>query len=81
MKISKMTRLEANRKIIEMLSKVVERRPELRFQQILQNYEITTPGYDAFYEESTETLANLNAYLLDEAIDIQEQRDAINLES
>ena len=80
MKISKMTRLEANRKIVEELSKIVERRPELRFQQILQNYEIVDPGYDAFFEESAETYANLHAYLLDEAVDMQETREARDLE-
>lgn len=80
MKISEMTRLEANRKILEKLSEIVERRPELRFQQILQNYEVVDPHYDAFYEKSNETLANLNAYLRDEAIDIQETREAGDLE-
>lgn len=75
-----MTRLEANRKILEKLSEIIERRPDLRFQQILQNYEIVDPHYDAFYEESVETYANLTAYLLDEAVDMQETREAGDLE-
>ena len=61
--MSKMTRLEANRKLIAKLAAIVEMQPDWRFHQILQNFDITSRGCDQFYEESTETLANLQAYL------------------
>lgn len=48
-------RYESNQKIIEILSKLVE-----RFQQILQNVDIASrDGEDLFYEESYDTLTTL----------------------
>lgn len=56
-----------NRKIIDILSEMVESNPQMRFNQILVNAGVTVPfnfgaGYMAnvdkieFYEESSETL-------------------------
>ena len=53
-------RYESNQKIIEILSKLVERFPQWRFQQILQNADIASrDGEDLFYEESYDTLTTL----------------------
>lgn len=53
-------RYESNQKIIEILSKLVERFPQWRFQQILQNVDIASrDGEDLFYEESYDTLTTL----------------------
>ena len=55
----KMTRQEANRKILEKIAKVVEAEPNWRFHQILQNIGIELQGQrgqDQWFEESVETL-------------------------
>lgn len=53
-------RYESNQKIIEILSKLVERFPQWRFQQILQNVDIASrDGEDLFYEKSYDTLTTL----------------------
>lgn len=55
-----MSRLEANRKIVQTLSAVVESCPDWRFQQILQNLGISSRfGEDRWYEESADTLQNI----------------------
>lgn len=46
-----MTRLEANREIIKVLSELVEQNPDLRIGQLLTNID--------FYEESETTLSSL----------------------
>lgn len=62
-----MNRQEANRKILSMLSDIVEQHPDWRFHQILQNLRINlldqndgvvseSKCIDQFYEESEETL-------------------------
>lgn len=51
-----MTRQEANRKILEKISKVVEAEPDWRFHQILQNMGIEDINRDQWFDESTETL-------------------------
>ena len=54
------TRLSANRAILARLSEVVERFPDWRFQQILQNVGISSSsGEDKWYEESAVTLQNM----------------------
>lgn len=54
-------RLAANRAIIARLSEVVERFPDWRFQQILQNIGISSRyGEDKWYEESDVTLQNMS---------------------
>ena len=61
MKDTTQTRLEANRKILELLAQALEKNPDLRFHQLLQNLGVEIPHTDQFYEESTETLENLVA--------------------
>jgi hypothetical protein len=58
-----MNRLEANREILKYLSHIIEECPDWRFQQILFNLNLYTPNKDRFYEESTETLGILKAYM------------------
>lgn len=61
MKDTIQTRLEANRKILELLTQALEKNPDLRFHQLLQNLGIEVPYTDQFYEESTKTLETLSA--------------------
>ena len=55
------SRQEANRKILELLAQAVEKNPDFRFHQLLQNLGIEVPYTDQFYEESTKTLEILSA--------------------
>lgn len=51
------SRYDANLKIVEILGDLVAAHPDWRFQQILQNIDITSrDGKDLFYEESIDTL-------------------------
>lgn len=53
-------RYECNQRIVEILSELVEKFPQWRFQQILQNVDVTSrDGEDLFYEESVDTLTTL----------------------
>ena len=52
-------RLANNRLIVSLLSEEVEKNPDLRFHQILQNFGVEVPNSDQFYEESSTTLSNL----------------------
>ena len=54
-----MTRLEANRSIVNLIKETIEEYPDWRFHQILQNIGVEKPGTDQWYEESTETLRNI----------------------
>lgn len=54
-----MNRQEANRKILELVSRAVEDFPDWRFHQILQNLGVEQPAIDQWYEESEETLCNV----------------------
>ena len=59
-----MDRLTANRRIISELSRIVEKYPDWRFHQILQNVEINVKLnnrglIDFWYEESEDTLKRL----------------------
>ena len=54
-----MNRQEANRKILELVSRAVEDFPDWRFHQILQNLGVEQPAIDQWYEESDETLCNV----------------------
>jgi hypothetical protein len=54
-----MNRQEANRQILELVSKAVEAFPDWRFHQILQNLGVEKPAIDQWYEESEETLGNI----------------------
>lgn len=53
-----MTRLEANRKIVEKIAEAVENNPDWRFHQILQNIHVST-GEDQWYDESEKTLSEI----------------------
>lgn len=54
-----MNRLIANRAILAILAVEVERNPDLRFHQLLQNFGVEKPNTDQWYEESCNTLAEL----------------------
>lgn len=55
--MEKLDRYSANLQILQLLSELVEAYPDWRFQQILQNADISTcDGKDLFYEESVDTL-------------------------
>lgn len=56
---NKMRRIDANKKILEILATLIEKHPELRFNQILLNYSVTLRGIDMFFEEPHETLTRL----------------------
>lgn len=50
-------RYDANLQIISILNDLVSQHPDWRFQQILQNINLTSSdGKDLFYEESVDTL-------------------------
>lgn len=59
-----MTRIEANRIILEKISNVVESHPDWRFHQILQNMNIVKLNgnvvVDQFFEESGKTLEDIH---------------------
>ena len=55
-----MTRLEANRKILEKIAEVIETYPDWRFHQILQNIGCSYSEVDQWYEESETTLARID---------------------
>ena len=54
-----MTRLDANRLIVEHIKATVEAFPDWRFHQILQNIGVEQPAIDQWYEESIGTLLNM----------------------
>ena len=66
---NKMTRQEANRKLVEVINDLVETYPDWRFGQILFNVGIITRKKDSldikdpFYEESTETWERIKKVL------------------
>jgi hypothetical protein len=45
-----------NRKILSIISNIIEQYPDWRFQQILTNLNLVTVGRDRFYEEPDDTL-------------------------
>ena len=61
----KMTRYQANKQILEKLTKLVEKYPDWRFNQILSNTDVVLEGQDMFYDESTETLERLEIRIED----------------
>ena len=54
-------RLASNRTILNLLAEAVEKNPDLRFHQLLQDLGVEVPNTDQFYEESSKTLENLVA--------------------
>jgi len=55
-----MTRQEANRKILEKIALIVEREPDWRFHQILQNIGVEDRSYDQWHDESELTLQSID---------------------
>lgn len=55
-----MNRQEANKRILELIRKTVGEFPDWRFHQILQNIGVEQPAIDQWYEESVDTLKNIN---------------------
>lgn len=54
------SRYDANLQIVIILNDLVSEHPDWRFQQILQNVDISSrEGKDLFYEESVDTLNRL----------------------
>ena len=53
------SRYQANKLILAKLAKIVEAMPTWRFNQILQNVDITIQNQDMFYDESVDTLARM----------------------
>ena len=55
------SRIECNRAIAKKIAETVEKFPDWRFHQIMQNIglELGTPDWDPWYEESETTLAQL----------------------
>lgn len=54
------SRQDCNRAILEILTLAVEKLPNWRMHQILQNFGVTDKiGTDLFYEESIETLEKM----------------------
>lgn len=68
-----MTRLKKNVELLEILKNIIENNPDLRFGQILYNYEFVVPDHyeekkgwmirDPFHEESSTTLKRVNQCL------------------
>ena len=52
-------RLRSNRLILARLAELVEKHPDWRFHQLLQNTGVSRPGEDQFYEESKKTFENM----------------------
>lgn len=52
-------RQECNNKIIQRLSKYLDKYPETRFLQALYNLDIVKVNEDQWYEESQDTLENM----------------------
>lgn len=55
-----MTRQQANERILEGIRDAVKAFPDWRFHQILQNIGVEQPAIDQWYEESEDTLKNIN---------------------
>lgn len=51
-----MTRQEANRKILELLAAEVEKHPDLRFNQIIVNKNITKTESGSYYQQTHNTV-------------------------
>ena len=55
-----MTRQQANEQILEKLGQAIKDFPDWRFHQILQNIGVERACADQWYEESEDTLKNIN---------------------
>ena len=57
--MSKLSRYQANCLIMAKLQRMIDRYPDQRFHQILQNVGVE---HDRFYEESTDTLEKISRF-------------------
>lgn len=55
----KLSRYQANCLIMAKLQRAIDKYPDQRFHQILQNIRIESPAEDQWYEESVTTLENI----------------------
>lgn len=60
--MNKLTRHQANCLIMVKLQRLIDRYPDQRFHQILQNIGVEDPGNDQFYEESVDTLVTIHRF-------------------
>lgn len=58
----KLSRYQTNCLIMAKLQRLIDRYPDQRFHQILQNIGVEDPGHDQFYEESTDTLETISRF-------------------
>ena len=58
----KLSRYQANCLIMAKLQRLIDRYPDQRFHQILQNIGVEDHGHDQFYEESTDTLETISRF-------------------
>lgn len=59
MKMYKISRYQANCLILAKLQRAIDKFPDQRFHQIMQNIGIESPDEDQWYEESEVTLDNI----------------------
>ena len=59
--MARMTRHQANKEILKRLEALVDKFPDWRFNQILQNTYVTVRDMDMFYDEPTDTLERMKA--------------------
>ena len=55
----KIGRYQANCLILAKLQRAIDKNPDMRFHQIMQNIGIESPAEDQWYEESEVTLDNI----------------------
>lgn len=60
--MNKLSRYQANCLIMVKLQRLIDRYPDQRFHQILQNIGVEDPGNDQFYEESVDTLVTVSRF-------------------
>lgn len=60
--MNNLSRYQANCLIMAKLQRLVDKWPQFRFQQLLQNCGIAENGCDKYYEESTKTLEKLTKF-------------------
>ena len=58
----KLSRHQANCLIMAKLQRLIDRYPDQRFHQILQNIGVEDPEKDQFYEESADTLETISGF-------------------
>lgn len=59
----KLSRHQANCLIMAKLQRLIDKYPDQRFNQLLQNFGVTDATVDLYYEESERTLEKLEEYI------------------